>query len=157
MKIDAVIFDLDGTIACTKDAYEGIDHPDLWSWDIFEKKMINAPVIDGIQKLWEMYQNHSIEIIVLTARPYFLRNMTNKYLSDNNFTNYKLIMMGAEWFKKQEKQRSKHDVSVIQSKFKEESVSLINDKYNILAAFDDSKQNVDMFRDNNITAFHLIR
>lgn len=157
-KQDAVIFDLDGTIACTKLAYKTIDSPDTWCWDKFKELMSEAPVISGIFDLWHMYHSHNIKIIVLTARPEFLRQETEKYLKNNDLIEYtELVMMGDYYFEIQEKSRDNKTIHNIQAEFKQDALKDLKKRYNLVAAFDDADTNVKMFMKNGITAFHLVR
>lgn len=154
---DAVIFDLDGTIACTKAAYEGINSPELWCWDTFRERMAVAPIIEGVAQLWNMYETHGICNLVLTARPSFLRIDTSAYLLNNKLNYTELFTMPDNFFEKQENAKKYgQSIEEVQAEYKQDALNIIKSKYNILAAFDDSRNNVEMFRDNGIPAFHLL-
>ena len=73
MKKDAVVYDIDGTLA-DKTFYEHLLQD--WDWEEFAKGIITAKIHQDVAKGMRALDNHGISIILLTARPEFYRDDT---------------------------------------------------------------------------------
>jgi acid phosphatase class B len=129
--MDAVIFDIDGTLSTiSKERQELIRKR---SWDKFHRLSIcaevNKEVVASLVAHWEA----GIKIILLTARPERWRESTIHWLEKNDipFDSLRMRIDG-------DKRRSNHS--------KKEHVKDILDWHNVLEAYDDRQQDIDLFK-----------
>ena len=92
MKINAVVFDLDGTLASNAHCRDLTIQE--WDWGTFARGAAQAPYYEITGRIWA--STDDLERIVLTARPEALRDQTYKWLVNNlgfNPNGDRLIMM----------------------------------------------------------------
>ena len=135
--INAVIFDLDGTLSdCThRNHYLEKTPIDLDSFDaLMHTDTVIAPVAFLLKNLSGVIK------IVLTARPDKYRKVTEKWLSDYKLLSHieEIYMRPKEWYKKPD------------NLYKKSMIKFLSQKYNILLVIDDSNHVVDMWRENGI-------
>lgn len=154
------LFDLDGTLARKDYNYwDPAPCPDTWCWNRFEDTMYNAPVIKEVADMYRYYEDKFIgmlgaRLIVCTARPSYLREMTLAWFDKNKLPirEENLFMMGPHYFEKMENAKHGHaSIEEVQAEFKRKVVeTLLGQHSEIIVAFDDSTPNVKLFREYNI-------
>ena len=135
--INAVIFDLDGTLSdCAhRNHYLEKTPIDLDGFDaLMHTDTVIAPVAFLLKNLSGVIK------IVLTARPNKYRKVTEKRLSDYKLLSHieEIYMRPEEWYKKPD------------NLYKQSMIKFLSQKYNILLVIDDSNHVVNMWRDNGI-------
>ena len=135
--INAVIFDLDGTLSdCAhRNHYLEKTPIDLDGFDaLMHTDTVIAPVAFLLKNLSGVIK------IVLTARPNKYRKVTEKRLSDYKLLSHieEIYMRPEEWYKKPD------------NLYKQSMIKFLSQKYNILLVIDDSNHVVDMWRENGI-------
>lgn len=126
---DAVVFDLDGTLAMTTDKKNRhvSQHPK------FENKAINAEVNEDILKKMEKARKNGDNIVILTARSADYRDVTKKWLAHHGVPYDALVMRPSD--------NTKDDQKVKRSLLEED----ILPKFDVKKAYDDRKVNIKMF------------
>lgn len=128
MKKNAIIFDMDNTIL-----YQTNRNPFDWR-DLSGDKPIKN-VIEVLENL--SYVNL---IILVTGRPESVRSNTEQWLLENDIPYDELYM----------KQGDPKDKAFIS---KENNLKKIQEKYNVIAAFEDDNKCAEMYVKNNIITF----
>ena len=132
----AVVFDLDGTLANTKDpnAHHKENH------EGFRAHSRNADVFpEMVGKLREA-KEEGMDVVILTARSAHYRKDTKEWLNENNIPYDALYMRPVD--------DSRKDKKVKKALLKEE----ILPDFDVKKAYDDKKKNVKMFRKEGINA-----
>lgn len=95
MNSHAVIFDIDGTLACCKHRLHHILDKTPKDWDAFDAETHkDLPIWNVIKILWQFQQDPHFVIILLTGRNERNREATEKWLSDH-YIPYDRLMMRA--------------------------------------------------------------
>lgn len=132
----AVIFDLDGTIADTKDvaSLHKIEHPSF-----LEEVKDADPFPNMVSKVKEAKQKGR-DVVILTARSAHYRKETKEWLAKHDVPYDALIMRPTDDLRK--------DKVVKKALLKEDVLP----NYDVKKAYDDRKKNVKMFRKEGIDA-----
>jgi histidinol phosphatase-like enzyme len=132
----AILFDLDGTIADTEDAYalHKIDHP------TFLQEVKDAEPFPNIVAKVKEAKDKGRDVVIMTARSAHYRKETKEWLSKHDIPYDALYMRHAGDERKDKK---------VKKELLEQEV-LPN--FNIKKAYDDKKKNVKMFRKEGINA-----
>ncbi|MAG28502.1 polynucleotide kinase [Candidatus Pacearchaeota archaeon] len=133
MKIDAIIVDVDGTVALMK----GRRSP--FAWKEVMQDDPNLPIIDLVHIL----QDTGLKVLVTTGRDGVCLNDTEVWLSDHGVL-YDAIFIRPE--------RDSRPDSIIK---KEIYDNHIKDKYNIKYVLDDRNQVVEMWRELGLTVLQV--
>ena len=137
---DAVLFDLDGTLAETMTFAK--HHKDRHEPFAREALEVDArpKLVDKLKKLRE----DGDAVVILTARSEDYRSETKKWLHENHIPYDALVM------------RPKSDTTEPDKKVKKELLEEdILPKFDIKKAYDDKKKNVKMFEKLGIDAKHV--
>lgn len=123
---DAVIFDIDGTLADVDDFLHHLVHrPDSpRDWEGFHRSVSKAPVKRDVLSMLHLYQIRNVYVILLTSRNIEWEGETLNWLKKNDITFDRLMM------------RSKGDRRSA-PEFKEDRFKKISQEYNIVQVFDD--------------------
>lgn len=136
----AIIVDLDGTISSSEPYTHILD--EKWDWEEFERVAPTAPCNENLVKIiHQMARNERAEIIVLTARPYFMKDVTMEWLEKNQIGEHYLVMASEEEFKRFEEARpGGYDaISRAQARYKTDVISDLKAKgYRFVCAFEDN-------------------
>ena len=133
MKIDAIIVDVDGTVALMK----GRRSP--FAWKEVMQDDPNLPIIDLVHTL----RDAGLKVLVTTGRDGVCLNDTKTWLTDHGVL-YDAIFIRPE--------RDSRDDTVIK---KEIYDNHIKDKYKIKYVIDDSDKVVKMWRDLGLTVLQV--
>ena len=133
MKIDAIIVDVDGTVALMKKKRGPFD------WDKVSLDAPNLPIIDLVHIL----QDTGLKVLVTTGRDGVCLNDTEVWLSDHGVMYDAIFIRDAGDCRKD---------SIIK---KEIYDNHIKDKYNIKYVLDDRDQVVKMWRDMGLTVLQV--
>jgi hydroxymethylpyrimidine pyrophosphatase-like HAD family hydrolase len=133
---EAVIFDLDGTLALTSDpkGHHKIDH------DGFRAKVRGAVLNEDIAEKLKDAKKQGDEVVILTARSAHYRQETQKWLHENGVHYDSLIMRPTD--------DNRKDKVVKRDLLLEDVVP----KFNVREAFDDKKKNRKMYEKEGIDA-----
>lgn len=129
---DAVIFDIDGTIAL-------MGNRDPYDWFRVYKDDINKIVSEQI----EFHKSKGRKIIIVSGRDAICKGITEEWLDFYNVY-YDVLLM------RNEKDHRKDTVVK-----KEIYENHIKDKYNVLAVYDDRLQVLDMWYENGLFTFNV--
>jgi uncharacterized HAD superfamily protein len=123
---DAVIFDIDGTLADVDEFLHHLVHrPDSpRDWQGFHREVGKAKVKLDVLSMLHLYQHRGVYTILLTSRNVDWQKETMGWLKKNNIT-YDVLMM-----------RSKGDRRSA-PEFKEDRFKKISQDFNIVQVFDD--------------------
>lgn len=130
-KRQAVIFDIDGTLAIMKDRTP-------FEWDKVGQDLPNEPVLSA----YSAFKDTSFVIIVFSGRDACCRKQTEEWLSEND-VKYDYLDMRPEGDTRKD--------SIV----KKEMFDKIKDEYNIIGVFDDRDQVVEMWRSLGLTCFQV--
>lgn len=129
---DCYIFDIDGTLAHMQ------NHRGPFEWD-----KVHLDEVDDLMLALLNQLRRGNKIIIISGRDECCRELTFKWLNNNNII-YDLLFM-----------RSAND-NRKDSIIKEEIYNKhIKDKYNVLGIFDDRQQVVDMWRSLGLKCFQV--
>ena len=143
-KCNAIIFDIDGTLAdVTHRRHFVATKPKNWSaWNrAMENDTPNAAVAFVFQALYN-YANHNTDIILVSGRSDDYREKTEEWLGRHGFEYHSLHMR---------KHRDNRDDSIVKGEIADE----IEKTHNILFVFDDRKRVVDMWVNRGIWVFDV--
>ena len=135
----AIIFDLDGTLADTRDL--AAHHKG--NWDDFRDHSRQAPAKEDIVKKVHKAKEKGRDVIILTARSANYRQDTKEWLQERGIP-YDALLMRPVGDDRKDK-IVKRDL-------------LVNDvlpHFEVKKAYDDKKKNVKMFRREGIKAKHV--
>lgn len=123
---DAVIFDIDGTLADVDEfLHHLVNRPDSpRDWQGFHREVGKAKVKLEVLSMLHLYQHRGVYTILLTSRNVDWQEETMGWLKKNNIT-YDVLMM-----------RSKGDRRSA-PEFKEDRFKKISQDFNIVRVFDD--------------------
>lgn len=141
-KPKAFIFDIDGTLS---DHSHRINHAHNKDWEKYNSlHILDNPIVDVCRLVDNLRKEY--HIIFLTGRPAKYLEPTVSWLDLNVFGGRKLpchlIMRQEGNFKKS-------------SEFKKDEYLKIKKHYDIIGAFDDNEEVVQMFRQQGVTCFAL--
>jgi hypothetical protein len=126
---DTVVFDLDGTLAMTNDpkAHHKIKHPK------FAREAANAEVNDSMREKIKKARDKGENVVILTARSAHYRDITKKWLAQNEVPYDALVMRPTDNITSDKK---------VKRELLEEDIL---PKFDVKKAYDDKKKNVKMF------------
>lgn len=142
MKPCTIIFDIDGTLANSKERAEKFLSGDVKDWDSFYDDCENDDAIQPTCGLCSLL-NGSYRIIYLTGRPEKTRMQTAKWLVKNNLPN------GLVYMRRNEDHRPDYE---FKKEIYEKEIAPYN---NVVAVFEDRQQCVDMWRELGITCYQV--
>lgn len=152
----AIIFDLDGTLAYPHYREKEWCNPNDWDWYLFVECMKDADIIWPIRDLVISSLVCTTEyLIIMTARPDFLRDMTKDWLHENGILYHELIMMDQASFEHMEKSRTDGDICQSAADWKERETKKLMKRYDIELAIDDRIENIRVFEKLGITTLHV--
>ena len=136
-KIDAVIFDMDGTLSDRRHRLHFLEEKK--DWNAFFKAMIKDPPVESLIRQLKSYYSQGIKIVILTGRPEEYRAETKAWLKNQDITQemYDLMM--------RESKNYEPDLSLKIRLFK----TKLKD-FNILKVYDDRKDLIDMWREEGL-------
>ena len=140
--IEAVIFDVDGTLADCDHRRHFVTGKKK-NFDAFYNAMASDTVKEDIRGLCNMYYMNGWHIIICTGRPESYRKITEAWLNKNAIFYHELRM-------RPDNKRHHPDFEI-----KEEILKDIQKEREVIIAVDDRNQVVDMWRRNNITCFQV--
>jgi len=134
------IWDLDDTLVCTRHRLHYIQctKPD---WNRFHEMMKEDTVIEPARIIYEALFRFNIMPIICTSRPESIREPTKDFIRENGLYFYQLRM------RKDGDNRSSVDVK------SEMLYDVKREQYDILMAFEDHPEVVDMYRQRGITCW----
>jgi FMN phosphatase YigB (HAD superfamily) len=137
--IDAVLFDVDGTLVNTESVVHFVDRPKgMKDFESFHSQSMFCPPNFGPAECLRLLNKIGVPVIIATARLERWREDTVKWLTLNNLQYEKLYMRGPADFRK--------DVIV-----KQEMLESINrDGYNLIEAWDDNPNIIELWESNGI-------
>lgn len=135
---DAVIFDLDGTLAL-------IEGRNPYDASECEYDKLNYPVFNALR----MYQNNGYKIIICSGRSEEYVEQTDRWLKKNGIAPDLFIMRDPE-AKDENGQRIPDEVLK-----REMFMNNILENYNVEVVYDDRQKVVDMWRDLGLTVFQV--
>lgn len=139
----AIIFDIDGTLADHKNRLKYIEQkPKKWdlffSESIYDKPLKHIKIIyDALKKTGKYY------IIIMTGRPNKYKAITIEWLQKNGFDYDKLLMRPTNNFKQN-------------LEMKEILLQKIMQYYEVVFAFDDDEKIMELYKKYNIKVLHVI-
>ena len=141
----AYIFDIDGTVAdLTHRLHYILREDSAKDWDTFYTQCIDDRPIPDVVQILRRLDSTNAEIIFVTGRSEICYDQTRQWL--DRFVGIKeyLLFMRAPTDHREDK-------DVKQELFDKH----IKGKFIVLGAFEDRKQCVDMWRENNITCYQV--
>lgn len=132
------IFDIDGTLALMVPNEHG-DTRSPFDFDRVNEDAVNEPVADTLRELY----NNGYEIIIMSGRNEECRNVTEKWLDDNNIPRHALYMRP---------EGDKRDDSLVK---RDLLVNVEQSHAPVVAAFDDRDRVVKMWRKVGIACFQV--
>lgn len=142
-KPEAVIFDMDGTLANVSQLRHYIvpplDKPKGWfkDFDSFHSRSVTAPVNVEVKNCAVEAYNKGYKILIVTARRAKYRHHTAWFLALNNIPSHALYM--------RKNNDSRKDYIV-----KSEILDQILTRYNPIHAYDDNPAVIDLWQKNSI-------
>ena len=133
---EAVIFDIDGTLATTSEERHELILKR--SWEKFHRLSICAQVNKRVADALHEYQESDKAIIIITGRPERWRETTEHWLERNDIY-YDVLFM------RKNGDRRKSSIA------KKEHVVKLLKYFDIIAAWDDRQQDIDMFEEMGIS------
>jgi predicted kinase len=132
---EAVIFDIDGTLAIMGDRspYDG------------EKVWMDTPNADVVYAL-QSYNEANVDIIIMSGRDEIYREVTTLWLKDNHIRYDFLYMRPTE-------EGDKREDSIIKHELFQQYVA--PSRYKILGVYDDRHRVLRMWRELGLTTFHV--
>lgn len=140
LALQAVIFDIDGTLANINHRLHFIKTENK-DWDNFFAHMDKDTPIESMIKLCNLMYQQEHKVLVVTGRPDNYRELTQSWLKQQGVDYHELYMRKAgdrrpDWIVKQE--------------------ILQNLPYDIWYAVDDKPQVVDMYRKQGLACLHCL-
>lgn len=155
LKPKAVIYDLDGCLSCNK-GYSYMT-PATWCWKQFLSVVEVAPVNKMVFTSLICHKHLGFAIILLTARPESLaRVVTEHWLGVSRVIYDELLMMDDLHFQRHQRANTIKDTHKVHADFKRISLDKLQEKYNIVAAYDDQQDNIDMYVSRGIVSFKTV-
>lgn len=144
MKPRAYIFDIDGTIACNDHRQHWVRHKPK-NWKAYNAPMALDPVIEQVADILRILftrseETHDHNLVICTGREEVYRKTTEQWLKKHNLNYDQLLMRHEGDFR---------DDTII----KEEMLKELQEKYDIIAAFDDRPKVCRMWVKNGIFVF----
>ena len=142
MPIKAVIFDIDGTLANCEHRRHFVEGKNK-DFDAFYDAMEGDTIKPEIHGLCNLHYLNDWHVIICTGRPEKYRKITEKWLKDKGVF-YKELMM------RPDNRRFDPDFEV-----KKTMLDNIRKDREVLMAFDDRNQVVEMWRNNGVTCLQV--
>lgn len=137
---EAVIFDIDGTIA-NNDERQKILKDNVHNWQNFFNEMGNDTVNKAISEIYDIIKKtKKYKMLIVTGRPETYRKITEQWLIWNRIE-YDNLYMRSE-------NDCRSDVDV-----KREILQKIREQYDVSFVFDDRRSVVQMWREEGLVCF----
>ena len=137
----AAIFDLDGVLADANGRQHYLDRP-IRDWDGFFEAVGGDLLLEDTARLLHVL-GETLQVVLLTARPLFVRDVTVDWLNSHELSWDLLIM------------RDDGDRSP-SSRFKQSSVAKLRNRgFDPIIGFEDDIRNVEMLRDEGIPCVYI--
>ena len=142
-KPEAVIVDIDGTVAVYTDAKMKLVQEE--NWEAYTEACKTDPLFEYAAAILDGLSSVGVRIIYVTARQEIMREVTENWLAkhDLDFGAYELYMRPGP-----EKIPDEKIKSDIYEKY-------LKDKFNILCVFEDRKPVVDMWREKGLICLQV--
>lgn len=144
MKQDIIIFDIDGTIANSKERAEKFLSGDIKDWDSFydncDKDELIYPTC-GFCKVFD----ETCDVFYVTGRPESIREKTTAWLKKNNLPITEMFMR---------KDGDHRPDYIVKKEIYEKEIAPY---FNVVAVFEDRQQCVDMWRELGITCYQVAK
>ena len=140
---DAVVFDIDGTLADISHRRHFVATKPK-NWKAFFAGLEADKVNEPVKRIFDLFMDHtSYKLILCSGRGADLRERTVKWLTDNNIFYDKLYMRAAEDYRPDDIiKRELHD-------------QIVRDGYKIHLVFDDRDRVVNMWRELGYPCFQV--
>lgn len=145
---DIVIFDLDGVLADVRHRIHYVD-PKVskkLNWDIFFEECVNDIPNKDMIKLLKVFVEKGYRIYILSGRSTAVKKETLEWF---DYYNIPFDFMFLRPIKNYEMDYK------LKKKWIEEIIGL-EGKYKVFMVFDDNEENIEMFRNAGIHAFHVV-
>lgn len=137
---EAIIFDIDGTICSSKDRLYHIDGQ-YKDWDKFHEESKNSGKIENIVEILYLL-SRKYDILLFTGRTEKYKELTERWLYVYNIEYDHLFMRPDDNYEK---------ASILKEKW----LNIVTKKSNIIAAFEDDTNCINMYRANGITCLEV--
>ena len=134
---NAVIFDIDGTLSVINEERQELIRKR--SWDKFHRLSICSEVNEKVHSALIEHQNQGAVIVLLTGRPERWLDSTEHWLEKKDIY-YDMLLMRTNG------DRRKSNYS------KKEHLDQLRETFNIIEAWDDRQQDIDLFKSYGIKA-----
>jgi hypothetical protein len=137
-----VVLDLDGVLSDARGRQHFLDGPGRKDWRGFFDAAGDDPVIEEVARLLQLL-DRDLAIVLLTARPGRIRQLTEDWLARNGVDWDLLVMRPDRDF----------EPSV---EFKRRTTRALKDAgFDLRLAFEDDRRNVDMFHEEGVPCVYL--
>lgn len=137
MKRDAVIFDVDGTLADVRSIRHYVVGTRRKDFDRFHEESVNVPAHAHVANAAQVAHLLGLDVVVVTARRARWARHTGMWLALNRIPSAAMFMRGNA--------DHRHDVEV-----KRDILEAIRHSWNVVAAWDDNPKIVDLWRSEGI-------
>lgn len=138
-----ILVDLDGTISNCEWRLPMIQTKPK-NWPLFFAGIVQDKIIVETADFVKKHVADGAELIFFTARPSNTNHLTHTWLQRHGYKDYKLIT--------RQKGDFRPDVIVKEENY----LNQIKDKYSVVAALDDKKEILEMFRKHGVNALHPV-
>jgi len=141
-----IVVDLDNTLVAPN--YEQLGMiPSNWNWAKFGNSMRELEIYDGIYSsvlnLWEE-SNRLAKIIILTARPSFLRDLTKDSLKNSGIEYDSLITMGEKSTRRLVESQTLEERDAATVNFKATELLSLVEGDGVIKCYEDNPVNIKM-------------
>lgn len=136
---EAVVFDIDGTLACNAERVARLD-PDNPDWDSFHEELHLFPPLEAQTRLAEMLWCGGFVVIILTGRPMQYREVTKQWLAANDLQYDELHMPNSD---------------NVHPNLKAVQLAILAKKYNVRLLVDDDPKMVAAAADMDIPTIYV--
>lgn len=137
-----VVVDLDGVLADASGRQEILDRPGRRDWDAFFAAAGDDPVLPEVSRVLTLL-DPSLAVVLLTARPVSIRDVTLGWLERHQLAWDLLVMRGRRDF------RPSPEVK------RDELRALVAADFDPRLALEDDQRNVEMFRSEGVTCLYI--
>jgi FMN phosphatase YigB (HAD superfamily) len=143
MSKKAVIFDIDGVLAEKS--------PDR-DYREYDKVYLDKPIDIVFQTMNSLYFQHNYNIILITGRKEYSRQLTIDWIDKNSCINGFDGIADYQLFMRRDKDHRKAEILK-----KEIYDNHIKDKYEVVAVFEDDPKICDMYKKENLFVYQILR
>ena len=138
MKSDAIIIDMDGTLADVSSIrHHLIPVDDKKDFHTFHSESVNVPPHPHVVNAAQVAHMLGVKVLIVTARKFLWRNHTAWWLAMHNVPSDMLMMRGNEDYRK--------DYLV-----KKDMLNTIRQAYNVIHAWDDNPSIIKLWKEEGI-------